>query len=226
MATHQTLPPLPMGERGDCDYAPIRIVLADDRTARRRGLRLVLHAHEDFDLVAEAEELPMALERLGRRAPDALVLELEGQDRDALELVRLVRRTLSDTAIVLLMLDVGGAFAAQAVAMGATAIVLKNRAEFDLADAVRAAAHNTPYFSPPLAAALRAREHEDTDPLSRREAEVLRLIALGYTNVEIADELRLSRRTIESHRSHIQRRLGLLTRAELVRYALDRRLIG
>ncbi len=124
--------------------------------------------------------------------------------------------TMNDTAM----------FAQRALAAGAVGIVLKNRADSELADAVRAAARDEEYISPHVASRLQALRHSLTDgKLSVREVEVLRLIALGYTSVEIARKLGLSTRTVEIHRAHIHGKLGLRTRSELVRYALRRGLL-
>src|SRR5262249_54225718 len=130
------------------------------------------------------------------------------------------------TEIVVLTMEQSPAFARQAIDAGAVAFVMKDRADSELPEATRRAARGEEYVSPHVAAGLDALRRTVGDGLSPRETEVLRLIALGPTSAEIARKLHLSRRTIETHRASIHRKLGLPTRAELVQFALRRHLIG
>jgi two-component system response regulator NreC len=146
----------------------------------------------------------------------------------SLEQVPTLRADAPETAIVVLTMQNEPAFARQALQAGAAAYVLKEAADDELVEAVRAAASGGTYLNPALGARLAAEPPAPEGPpddLTEREVDVLRLIALGNTNQEIADQLYLSVRTVESHRAHIQRKLGRTTRAELVRYALDRKLV-
>jgi len=148
-------------------------------------------------------------------------------DGAGLEAVRSLCARVPQTRIVVVTMTDDPSYAQRALAAGACGFVVKELADTELVEAVRAAAEGREYISPGVAARLDALHRALTDnKLSQREVEVLRLIALGHTSVEIAGLLHLSPRTIETHRAHIHKKLGLKTRAELVRYALRRGLIG
>ncbi len=207
--------------------APIRVVLADDHALVRRALRLLLDAEDDVEVVAEATDLATAASHVHGHAPSVLVLDLEMPGGSSIEAIRTLRRQVPHTEIVVVTMEQSPAFAQKALDAGAIGFVSKDRSDAELAEAVRHAAHGEEYVSGQIAAALEAlRKTVNGDGLSQRETEVLRLISLGYTSVEIARKLHLSRRTIESHRANIHRKLGLRTRAELVHFALRRHLIG
>ncbi len=206
----------------------IRIVLADDHLVVRRGLRLVLESEPGFEVTAEAATVEETLRKTRAIRPDVLVLDLNLGRESSLETIPQLREDSPDTAIVVLTMQSEPAFARQALQAGAAAYVLKEAADDELVHAVQAAAHGETYLNPQLGARLAAEPPAPTAPpddLTDREVEVLRMIALGNTNSEIAATLFLSVRTVESHRAHIQRKLGRTTRAELVRYALDRGLV-
>jgi two-component system response regulator NreC len=150
-----------------------------------------------------------------------------GPNGSSIETISRLRERVPETEIVVLTMEESPLFARRALDAGAIGFVLKHHADSELPLAVRAAGRGCQYVSPRVAAGLAALNRmAATDELSPREVEVLRLIALGHTSAEIAAQLHRSRRTVETHRAHIHRKLGLATRAELVRYALDRRLIG
>jgi two-component system response regulator NreC len=156
-----------------------------------------------------------------------LVLDLGMSDGSSIETIGELREQVPETQIVVLASDESPVFARRAFAAGALGCVTKELADEELVQAVHAACRCEEYVSPRMAEPLDALRHTlGENELSQREVEVLRLIALGHTSVEIADKLRLSPRTIETHRAHICAKLGLGTRAGLVRYALQRRLIG
>ena len=159
--------------------------------------------------------------------PDVLVLDLNMPGGSGLEAIAKIREESPDTQIVVLTMQQEPAFARQALVAGALGYVLKEAAADDLVVAVRRAAAGESYLTPRLGARI-ASEPPDGPPgdLSERELDVLKLIALGHTNAEIASQLFLSVRTVETHRAHIQAKLRLSTRAELVAYALDNGLIG
>jgi two-component system response regulator NreC len=161
------------------------------------------------------------------RQPDVLILDLTMPDGTSIDLIPQLRERSPQTRIVVLTMHEEPAFARSALAAGALGYVLKEAADEELIDAVRRAAANERYLNPRLGARL-ASEPASGLPggLSEREVEVLRLIALGHTNSEIAAKLFLSVRTVETHRAHIQQKLRLSTRSELVRYALEQRLIS
>jgi two-component system response regulator NreC len=206
---------------------PIRIVLADDHVAVRRNLKALLDREEGIAVVAEAADLSTAAGQVREHRPHVLVLDLEMPGGSSLELIARLRRVEPDTEIVVLTMEPSPIFAQQALDAGAVGFVLKDRADDELPRAVRTAAGGREYVSPRVTAGLDAlRRGIAGTGLTARETEILRLIALGYTSVEIADQLNLSRRTIEGYRARIHHKLRTTTRAELVRYALDRHLIG
>jgi two-component system response regulator NreC len=213
---------------GEADTASaIRIVIADDHAVVRSGLRMLLDAEPDFEVVAEAGDVDAARRYVRGHHPRVLILDLNMPGGSSLEAIPAIRAEAPDTQIVVLTMQEEPAFARQALSAGAAGYVLKEAADSELVEAVRRAAANETYLNPALGARI-AREPPPGPPddLSEREVEVLRLIALGHTNSEIASQLFLSVRTVETHRSHIQQKLRVSSRAELVRYALQRGLIA
>jgi DNA-binding NarL/FixJ family response regulator len=205
---------------------PITVVVADDHALVRRSLRLLLDGEDDVDVVAEAPDLNTASRSVQGHAPRVLVLDLQMHDGSSIEAIRRLRKHVPETEIVVLTMERSPAFAQRALDVGAIGFVVKDRADTELPEAVRRAAHGEEFVSAQVAAGLQAlRRAVNGDGLSARETEVLRLIALGHTSAEIADKLHLSRRTIETHRANIHRKLGLRTRAELVHFALRRHLV-
>jgi two-component system, NarL family, response regulator NreC len=199
----------------------IRVVLADDHALMRRNLRLLLDNARDVEVVAEVEDLTAVASKLRRHQPHVLVLDLGMLNGSSVETIRLLRERVPGTEIVILTMDDSAGVAQRALDAGAVGFVLKDLADSELGPAVRSAAQGHEYLSPVVAARLEAlRRSVVGDRLTSREIEVLRLTALGHTGVEVARKLDLSRRTVETHRARIGRKLGLGTRAELVRYAL------
>jgi len=210
----------------DAVDGPIRIVLADDHAAMRQSLRMLLDGEADLDVVAETDSLRSVVGHARARNPDVLVLDLGLPDQGSgIEALARLRRELRDAHIVVLTMNDDPAFARRALDNGALGLVLKEMADSDLPAAVRSAWRGERYLSPTIATKLGAAKGKDGDMLTPREREVLRMIALGHTSVEIAEKLGLSPRTIETHRARIHRKLGLDTRAELVRYALQHELL-
>jgi two-component system response regulator NreC len=211
----------------DVEATPIRIVIADDHAVVRSGLRLLLEAEADFEVVAEAGDVDAAQRYVRGHHPAVLVLDLNMPGGSSLDAIPLIRAEEPGTQIVVLTMQEEPAFARQALSAGATGYVLKEAADGELVEAVRRAAVGETYLNPALGARI-AREPPPGPPddLSEREVEVLRLIALGHTNAEIAQQLYLSVRTVETHRSHIQQKLRVSSRAELVAYALQRGLVA
>jgi two-component system, NarL family, response regulator NreC len=206
---------------------PIKVVLADDHALVRRTLRLLLDGEKDVEVVAEAADLATATRHVHGYAPHVLVLDLQMPNGSSVETIRRIRQQVPETEIVVLTMEANPVFAQRALDAGAVGFVLKHRADAELPEAVRLAARGQEYISPHVLGGLEGLRRSITgDGLSPRETEVLRLIALGYTNGEIARQLHLSRRTIETHRANIHHKLGLGTRAELVQFALRRHLIG
>jgi two-component system response regulator NreC len=219
------LAPVPDSVPDDGTKAAIRIVLADDHAAMRESLRLLLQGEADLDVIAETDSLQSVLGHVRERRPDVLVLDLGMPDQGSgIEALGRLTQEAKDTRIVVLTMNDDPAFARRALDNGAVGLVLKEMADSDLPPAVRDASRGRRYLSPMLAAKLDGGKGP-SDRLTPREREVLRLIALGHTSVEIAQKLGLSPRTIETHRARIHRKLGLDTRAELVHYALRHELL-
>ena len=204
---------------------PIKLVVADDHAIVRSGLRLLLEAEEDFAVVAEAGEIDTAKRMVAAHRPDVLVLDLNMPGPPSLPMIP---ELASQTAVVVLTMQNDPAFARQALQSGAVGYVLKEAADAELVQAIRMAKEGRTYLNPELGARMAAAPAEPAGPpddLTEREVEILRLIALGHTNVEIGAKLYLSVRTVESHRAHIQQKTRRTTRAELVHYALEHSLI-
>jgi two-component system response regulator NreC len=211
----------------DPDAGLIRIVLADDHAAMRQSLRQLLDGEADIDVIAETDSLSSVMGHVRARQPDVLVLDLGIPSHGSgIETLSRLSGEAPDTRIVVLTMNDDPAFARRVLDNGALGLVLKEMADSDLPAAVRDASRGRRYVSPLLAPKLSgAKPGTDGNKLTPREREVLRLIALGHTSVEIAQKLGLSPRTIETHRARIHRKLGLDTRAELVRYALRHELL-
>jgi two-component system response regulator NreC len=211
-------------DRTIVDDELIRLVLVDDHEVVRSGLRRVLEAQTNWSVEAEASDIDRALRAVLGHKPDVLVLDLNlGGGVSSLEHIPDFLKRSPSTRIVILTMQTEPGYAKDALRTGASAYVLKESAEHDLVEAVRAAVRGETYLTPRVGALIAAEvAGPPTDgDLTQREREILRLLALGHTNAEIAALLFLSRRTIDTHRSNIQSRLGLTSRAQLTRYALD-----
>jgi two-component system, NarL family, response regulator NreC len=208
---------------------PIKIVLADDHAVVRKGLRLLLDGEDGFEVVAEAGTADDAMRYVRAHRPAVLVLDLNMPGNlSSLDAISQVDAAGDGTRVVVLTMQEDPEFARQALGSGAAGYVLKEAADDELVEAVRRAAAGDTYLNPRLGAALAAAPPKPAGPpddLTEREVEILKLIALGHTNVEIGEQLYLSVRTVESHRAHIQQKLRRSSRAELVRYALDHGLL-
>lgn len=200
----------------------IRALLVDDHQIVRSGVRHVLEASGTIDVVGEASGVREALDRARALRPDVVVLDLTLRDGSGLDVIADLRE-LGARVVILSMQD-EPVYARKAFELGAQGYVVKDAADEELVAAIDIVLADRIYVHPALAARLVMREPEDD--LTDREREILRLIALGYTNQEIAGQLFLSVRTIEAHRRHILDKLRLSTRAQLVQYALERRIVG
>jgi two-component system response regulator NreC len=204
----------------------IRVVIADDHSVVLRGLRQILEDAGEFEVVAEALDLDAARRYVRGHRPDVLVLDLNMPGGSSLEGIPEIRAESPDTQIVVLTMQDEPAYARRALSAGAVGYVLKDAADEELVEAIRRATAGDTYLNPRMGARLAtAPAVGPPGGLSERELEVLRMIALGHTNGEMAAGLHLSVRTVETHRAHIQQKLGLGARSELVRYALDHGLI-
>jgi len=204
----------------------IRVVLADDHSVVRRGVRQLLEAEGDFEVVAEAADAESARRYVRGHRPDVLVLDLNMPGGSSLETIPQLREESPDTQIVVLTMQNEPAYARRALSDGVLGYVLKESAETELVEAVRHAAAGESYLNPRLGARMASEDVAGPpDGLSDREVEILRMVALGHTNQEISHQLFISVRTVETHRSHIQQKLRLRARSDLVRYALEHGLI-
>jgi two-component system response regulator NreC len=206
---------------------PITVVLADDHKVVRSGLRVLLQSDGRFEVMGEAGSVAGTIDTVLACRPRVLVLDLNMGGESSLEAITRLRAEVPQTQIVVLTMQENPGFARAALRSGAVGYVLKDAADSELMDAVLLAAEGRTYLTPQLGALLAAQPEAEIRPdnLSPREIEVLKLIALGHTNGEIASSLFLSVRTVESHRAHIQQKVGVTTRAELVSYARDRGLL-
>jgi two-component system response regulator NreC len=210
----------------EAEAQKISVVLADDHAVVRSALRLMLEREPDIEVVAEAGDAESAGRYVNGHRPRVLILDINMPGRSGLAAIPSIREQSPETQIVVLTMQDETAFAREALQAGVLGYILKEAASEELVKAVRMAAEGRTYLQPELGARLAAEPDKATpDDLSDRELEVLRLIALGHTNNEIAEQLYLSVRTVESHRAHIQQKLAMTTRSELVRYAIDRGLI-
>ena len=203
----------------------VRVALCDDHAVVRSGLRRILDAEDDLEVVGEAGSVREAVLVATAKRPDVFVMDLTLPDGSGITATVAVRKASPATRVLILTVHDDVAYLRRAFEAGADGYMVKDAADVELVNAVRQVASGRQYVHPTLGAALLA---PDAPPahfggpggaLSEREAEVLRFIALGLTNAEIAERLYVSVRTVETHRAHIQQKLDLRTRAELVRFA-------
>ena len=207
----------------------ITLVVADDHRVVRSGLRMLLESDPRLAVAAEAGTIAEAIDAVREAGPEVLLLDLNMAGENSLDAIPQLRELAPDTQIVVLTMQDDPAFARAALRAGALGYVLKDAADAELLNAIVAAGQGRTYLNPELGAKLATQPVEPEprpDGLSPRELEVLKLIALGHTNAEIARTLTLSIRTVESHRAHIHQKVRLSSRAELVAYARDRGLLG
>jgi two-component system response regulator NreC len=216
-------------DRHSGDGRPVTIILADDHRVIRAGLKLLLESESRFRVLDETGDVAATIAAITRRRPQVLVLDLNLGGESSLDAIPRMRADAPGTQIVVLTMQENPAFAKAALDAGAAGYVLKDAADAELIDAVTSAAAGRTHLTASLRARLAAGSPPDVGRpggLSPREVEVLRLIALGHTNPEIAMALTLSVRTVESHRAHIHQKIDAGTRAELVAYAADHGLTG
>ncbi|HVT00464.1 MAG TPA: response regulator transcription factor [Solirubrobacterales bacterium] len=204
----------------------IAVALADDHAVVRGALRALLEAQPDLEVSGEATDIAGARQTVIDFGPDVLVLDVNMPDGLGVDAVAELREAHPETQIVLLTMERDIGLARRALDDGALGYLFKDAAHLELVEAVRAAALGERYLPAAVSAGL-SRDRSDTasQVLSSRETDVLRLMALGHTNREIGEQLDLSVRTVETHRAHIQQKLGLSTRPDLTRYALEHNLI-
>jgi two-component system response regulator NreC len=208
----------------------IKVLLVDDHAILRAGLRRVLDAEDDIEVVAEAGSSERAIFEALETKPDVAVVDVVMPGKSGIEATPDLIGAVPEMRILVLSMQDDPRYVRAAFEAGASGYVLKEAADTEVVDAVRTVASGERYVHPALGARLVTAEVEErkrakSDPLSEREREVLRLLALGHTNQEIAQMLYISVRTAETHRAHIMQKLRLSSRAELVRHALEQGLI-
>ncbi|NJN67885.1 MAG: response regulator transcription factor [Chloroflexaceae bacterium] len=210
------------------------IVLADDHQVVRLGMRTLLEAEEDFSVVGEASDGLEADRLVERLKPDILIVDLMMPGINGLEVTRHVGQRVPGTRIIILSMHATESYVLEALRHGASAYVLKESSANDIVHAVREVLAGRRYLSPPLSERAieiyvrQASEETVLDPyekLTNREREVLYLAAQGYYATEIAEQLSISPRTAEVHRSNLMRKLGLHSKTDLIRFALSRGII-
>jgi two-component system, NarL family, response regulator NreC len=207
-----------------------RILIVDDHAVVRTGLRLLLDGEDGLETVAEAGTARDAVFEARKHKPDVILMDVVLPDKNGIAATPDVLAEAPDAKVLVLSMEDDPTYVREAFAAGASGYVLKEAADTELVTALKQVAAGESYVHPALGARMVAAEAEasaraEADPLSDREREVLRLLALGHTNQEIAKMLYISVRTAETHRAHIMRKLRLTTRAELVRYALAQGLL-
>lgn len=212
----------------------IRVLLADDHRVVRQGLKALIEREPDLGVVGEAADGLEAIELAVEKKPDVMVIDLMMPGLPGAEVVRRISKLRKDIRVVVLSMHADKSYVAEALDAGASAYVLKDASAGDLVEAIRSVIAGRKYFSPPLTQEQvdSYRERLSTgrldaySTLSKREREVLQLVAEGHTNKEVADRLSISPRTAESHRASLMKKLGLDSTADLVRYAARRGLVS
>jgi DNA-binding NarL/FixJ family response regulator len=209
----------------------IRVLIVDDHAVVRSGLRLLLDSEEDIQVVGEAGTAREAVFEARASKPDVILMDIVMPGGSGIDATPQLLHEEPDVKVLVLSMQDDPSYVRQAFDAGASGYVLKEAVDAEVVAAVREVAAGNQYVNPALGARLVAAESEarrraDADPLSDREREVLRLLALGHTNQEIAQMLYISVRTAETHRAHIMQKLGLHSRADLVRYALAHGLLS
>lgn len=212
----------------------IRIVLVDDHEIVRAGLRMLLSSHPDIEIIGEAENGQQALQLVQKDPPDIVIMDITMPGPSGLEVTRQIKQQSPNTAVLALTIHEGEQYFFEMLNAGASGYVPKRAAPTDLVNAIRAVYSGEVYLHPSVAKALvndyiqrvqMGWERASYDGLTDREQQVLKMIAEGMMNKEIAEKLSISVRTVERHRENIMAKLNLHTRAELVRYAVDKGLI-
>ena len=210
--------------------AVIRVLIVDDHAVLRSGLHLLLDKESGIEVVGEAGSVKEAVFESRAQKPDVVLMDVVMPGQSGIEGVPLVLKEAPDAKVLVLSMQDDPRYVHEAFAAGAAGYILKEAVDAEVVGAIHQVATGDKYVHPALGARLVAAEadakaREEADPLSDREREVMRLLALGHTNQEIAKMLYISVRTAETHRAHIMQKLRLGTRAELVRYAIDQGLL-
>jgi two-component system, NarL family, response regulator NreC len=212
----------------------IRVLLADDHTILRAGLRMMLNAQPDIEVVGEASDGRQALTEALRLQPDVVLMDITMPELNGIEATRQIKRALDSTRVLILTMHENEEYLFQVLRAGASGYILKEAADTELISAIRVVYSGRFYMSPSAQTMmvgdylLRVRSGEERDSysaLTEREREILKLVAEGLTNNQIAERLYISPKTVDTHRTHIMDKLNLHSRAELVKYAMRRGLL-
>jgi two-component system response regulator NreC len=212
----------------------IRVLLADDHTILRQGLKMLLNAQPDMEVIGEASDGHQAISETHRLQPDIILMDITMPDMNGIAATRQVRRQQPDVRVLVLTMHENEEYLFQALRAGASGYILKEAADTELITAIRAVQAGRFYLSPSAQSMMvgdylqRVRTGEEKDSysgLTEREREILKLVAEGLTNNQIAERLFISPKTVDTHRTHIMDKLNLHSRAELVKYAMRRGLL-
>ncbi len=212
----------------------IRVLLVDDHTILRQGLKMLLNAQPDMEVVGEASDGHQAIAEANRLLPDVILMDITMPEMNGIEATRQVRRQRPDMRVLVLTMHENEEYLFQVLRAGAAGYILKEAADTELITAIRAVQSGRFYLSPSAQSMMvgdylqRVRTGEEKDSysgLTEREREILKLVAEGLTNNQIAERLFISPKTVDTHRTHIMDKLNLHSRAELVKYAMRRGLL-
>ncbi|MBE3558187.1 MAG: response regulator transcription factor [Ktedonobacteraceae bacterium] len=212
----------------------MRILLADDHTILRAGLKMMLNAQPDMEVVGEAQDGRQAIYEALRLQPDIVLMDITMPDMNGIEATRQIKKSLAEVKILILTMHEHDEYVFQALRAGASGYILKEAADTELITALHVIQNGQFYLSPAAQSVMvgdylqrvRAGEEKDSySSLTEREREILKLVAEGYTNNQIAERLVISPKTVDTHRTHIMDKLNLHSRAELVKYAMRRGLL-
>ena len=205
----------------------IRVLVIDDHAILRTGIRSLLERESDITVVGQAANAEQAVTRARALQPDVILLDVVMPRKSGFETLPELHAVAPTARVIMLSMQTNPSSIRKALNAGAAGFVAKHASETDLFDAIRRVAAGSRYVDPELAGDLIVPDSAAlTEPLSERERDVMFMLALGYTNQEVADQLYISVRTVDTHRAHLMRKLNLRTRAELVLYALANGLIG
>jgi two-component system response regulator NreC len=212
----------------------IRVLLADDHAVLRAGLRLLINAQPDMETVGEAQDGAETLSQAIATRPDVILLDLSMPRLGGLAVLRDLRERVPQSRVLVLTMHADEAYLREALRLGAAGYVVKAAADQELLAAVRAVARGELYIHPSMTRSLledllpaaASAAHDPWEELSEREQQVIRRVAMGFTNREIAGQLHLSVKTVETYRARAMEKLGLQSRAQLVEYAMRRGLLG
>jgi two-component system response regulator NreC len=212
----------------------IRVLIVDDHTILRAGLRMLLNAHRDIEVIGEASDGSQAISAAQRLQPDVILMDIAMPETNGIDATREIKRLMPETRVLVLTMHENEEYLFQVLRAGASGYILKEAADTELVTAIRVVYGGRFYLSPSAQSMMvgdylqRVRTGEERDSygaLTEREREILKLVAEGYTNSQIGERLTISPKTVDTHRTHIMDKLNLHSRAELVKYAIRRGLL-